>query len=227
MNASNSFFQAKKRIGSLFTGGYRFLSLKGGSHPSLTPEELNSKIASWSIKQGACLMSRVNFQLHVAKRNRLGRDPDSENPGGTQWITSLRDSMQVLEESQGNVELLCRRLGLPQDTALQNTMLCIINRVAHWGLSNPTQHTPGANAQFLPGGRTIGGLPEKVIDQIPTDMAMVDSSGDFFVQRYVIAVPVTDYVEMKRRVAMACLSLEQVTSTPPYEDRFRNSLPRE
>src|SRR5260370_34117639 len=147
---------------------WRFSSLKSNTFSSKTNKPLNYVMGSGKIKDGCCFMPKSGWVNYAEKSGRLGYNGTPPHPGGAQWIIPIDDGKRLIDKSKGNVGYIMHKLGIPMPprASVLDYFLAVINPVALWNLRMPTADTPGANAQFVPGGETSGGITERVIDQI-------------------------------------------------------------
>jgi hypothetical protein len=73
---------------------------------------------------------------------------------------------QTINDAGGDVRKLEQLLGLDRGYLGDNPVLVEVAKPAR--LRMPSGNEPGANLQWRPGGYTSGGVPEAVIDQIPS-----------------------------------------------------------
>ena len=72
---------------------------------------------------------------------------------------------QLLEETGGNLARVEQKLGLDAGTlASEDTLIALIDRADATNLRIPSGNEGGANAQWIPGGVTSGGVSEAVMD---------------------------------------------------------------
>jgi len=87
-------------------------------------------------------------------------------------MTSARQMNRVLAESGGDVTKVNKLLGTEFKPGDKLIRIDVDNPLSH-SPRLPSSNVSGANAQFAPGGRTSGGIPEVITDPIPADSVWV------------------------------------------------------
>lgn len=124
----------------------------------------------------AALVSPRNFQAHVLPSRQLGRPPTpATGAGGGAWVAPYSSLLSVINQTNGNPQLLARALGFPDPNHFvgaapaNRIMLAHIPAPAEHNLSVPTSETAGANTEFTPGGLTSGGVQEAIINRVSAE----------------------------------------------------------
>ena len=108
---------------------------------------------------GSWMMTQAQFRQYAEGQALIGRTEG-------QFMTSATRMNQLIEETGGDPVLLGQKLGVQWEPGTQ---------LIRMDASNPLLFNPrlpnasmiGANPSFIPGGFTIGGVPEIVTDQLP------------------------------------------------------------
>lgn len=97
-----------------------------------------------------------------------GRDPIGRPDG--QFITTRAELERVVREANGDVAKLEKLLGIPEGSWQGREIVRIeldANALKEHNLRMATGNEDGANELWIPGGKTIEGVDEAVINQIP------------------------------------------------------------
>lgn len=108
------------------------------------------------------LCSKDNYERYIANGpGFLGR-------GGIQFVAPSQEIDQVLRECNGDPRAIEQRLGL-KDNSLGHAEIYRVDipDPGKYTMKLPTKETPGSNENYVPGGKTSGGVHEAVILDVP------------------------------------------------------------
>jgi hypothetical protein len=108
---------------------------------------------------GSWLMTRGQFARFAEGQSTIGR-------ADGQFMTSAARMNQLIEETGGDPVLLGQKLGVKWEPGVQLIRMDVSNPLL-FNPRLPSAPMIGANASFVPGGMTVGGVPEIVTDQLP------------------------------------------------------------
>ncbi|MGE0497374.1 MAG: hemagglutinin repeat-containing protein [Ramlibacter sp.] len=89
----------------------------------------------------------------------------TEGPPGGTFVLSKAEADRLISAANGSVSRLEDALSLPRGTLGNAPVLVEIKNPS--GLRMPSGNELGANSQWIPGGRTGGGIAEATIDPVP------------------------------------------------------------
>ncbi|WP_404401310.1 hypothetical protein [Pelagibacterium halotolerans] len=89
----------------------------------------------------------------------------TEGPPGGTFVMPKAEADRIIRESGGDVHRLEDLLGLEHGTLGAGPVRVDIANPS--GLRVPSGNELGANSQWIPGGRTSGGIPEAAISPVP------------------------------------------------------------
>ena len=108
---------------------------------------------------GSWLMTQAQFRQFAEGQALIGR-------AGGQFMTSAARMNLLIEETGGDPVLLGQKLGVPWQPGTQLIRMDVSNPLL-FNPRLPSASMAGANSFFVPGGSTVGGVPEIVTDQLP------------------------------------------------------------
>ncbi|EYF00557.1 hypothetical protein [Chondromyces apiculatus] len=117
---------------------------------------------------GAYILPESHFHRFVRGRATLG------DPTG-QFMATCATMDGILAACAGRVALLKRWLGIPPSTWNEPLYRVDVREPLRYRARLPTGAERGANAAFLRGGFTCGGLPEIVTDPFPSSAATISA----------------------------------------------------
>jgi hypothetical protein len=121
------------------------------------------------------LVPKSTWDWLIANRPSVGYDDGL-------FVTARKEIDDLI--ASGDRAALKQRLGIPDDETAKAwdgpLMRVDVPDPMARNARMPTGQEKGANKHFVPGGKTSGGAPEVVIDPLPKDQAIANSSGPFF-----------------------------------------------
>lgn len=118
------------------------------------------------LKDGASyLISEENYNQYVRGKDvTLGRPEGGDT---VVWVSSHDGINEVLIKADGDPRAMEKMLGVPEFSLVDNPIRVDIDNTNGLGIRMPDTLTTGANGSYVPGGETIGGIPERVIYNCP------------------------------------------------------------
>jgi hypothetical protein len=104
-------------------------------------------------------MTKSQYNAFVKGKPMVGR-PDG------QFMTTGKQMNKLLQETGGDIAKINKKLGTTFDEA-DELIRVDVKAPLNYNARNPNSGMSGANAEFVEGGNTSGGVSEVVTDQIP------------------------------------------------------------
>ena len=138
-------------------GAVEALAKPNGSRPK--PEDyLDADYIQTHLSKFDDGVGRVSTRANFEKYGTLGGDNAFVLPEG-----ELR---KILDETGGNVREIEKRLGMNPGDLGENPVFGVFERESLGELKMPTGNGPGANDNWIPGGKTSGGTSEATVNLI-------------------------------------------------------------
>jgi len=131
-------------------------SARGAAPSSAIPSEFKSQLA----RGGSYIMTEEQYLLYAKGKQVLGRS-------NGQFMTSASEMNKIVVETGGDSVQMAQRLGLQNITPETVLIRMDVTDPLKFNPRMPTSSMSGANPLFVPGGKTIGGVPEIVTDPLP------------------------------------------------------------
>lgn len=174
--SSGKAFQDKFRYYDPKTGNYISqdpIGLAGGNptlygyvfdpNTQIDPLGLDCSYVSKDFKNGASfLITKKDYLRFIAGKKKVGRVDG-------QFVIPKKDMDNLLKKSNGDIAQIEKALGIPEGNWQDKGGLVRVDipNPEDYNLRLPTANMSGANEKFELGGKTSGGIPEGVIDQVP------------------------------------------------------------
>lgn len=134
----------------------RILATPKGSRPDPSTYMSQADLAEHraQFNNGA---TRFMTESNLGKYGPAQRD-------GTSFVMPKDEADKVINASEGNMSRLENSLGVPPGTFSAPVVRIDIPTPQNHNVRMPSGNEAGANDQWIPGGRTSGGVPEAVVD---------------------------------------------------------------
>ncbi|WP_317041733.1 RHS repeat domain-containing protein, partial [Bacteroides fragilis] len=129
----------------------------------IDPLGLDCSYVSKDFKNGASfLITKKDYLRFIAGKKKVGRVDG-------QFVIPKKDMDNLLKKSNGDIAQIEKALGIPEGNWQDKGGLVRVDipNPEDYNLRLPTANMSGANEKFELGGKTSGGIPEGVIDQVP------------------------------------------------------------
>jgi len=139
--------------------GARVVELPAGGTGAAAQNTVGGAFTAQLEGGGAWLMSENKYRRFVEGKGLVGR-------ADGQFMTSSREINRVLASAAGDVEKINKMLGTDFEPG-ERLIRIDVNNPLDYNPRLPDSSLSGANAHFVPGGMTSGGVPEIVTDPLP------------------------------------------------------------
>ena len=129
----------------------------------IDPLGLDCSYVSKDFKDGASfLITKKDYLRFIVGKKNVGRVDG-------QFVIPKKEMDNLLKKTNGDIVQIERALGIPEGNWQDKGGLIRVDipNPQDYNLRLPTANMSGANEKFELGGKTSGGIPEGVIDQVP------------------------------------------------------------
>lgn len=142
-------------------------SIPKGERPDpttyLSQEFINEHLAQF--ENGASyILPETDYDLYYRGMPEIARND------GTLFVTSTDYMNKIITEADGDLAYIEKALGYPEGSLKEgNFKIITIENPTDYHINMPSGNEAGANAEWIPGGSTSGGVPEAIVHNVPND----------------------------------------------------------